>query len=136
MTDEFEAYFGPGTREERAARLDGEAVSDPTKFSNAETELSELLADILGYRPVNPSQHARWLLGKCYGDYDGLRKLITALRIEGELEWVQLKRKNAYSLRSVLAEEYAKERQADEKRQKMNSSDGRRARYVTEGVLS
>ena len=137
--DEFERYFGPGTREERAARaarLDGEAMADNAKFSNAETELAELLTDVLGHQPAAPGQHARWLLHKCLGDYRGLRKLITARRIGGELEWVQLKRKNAYSLRSWLAEEYVKEQQGEEKRRRANTSEGRRARYVTEGVLS
>jgi len=136
MADEFEKYFGSGTREERAARLDGEAMADNTKLSNDETELAELLADILGHQPAEPVVHARWLLGKCRGDYRGLRKLITARRIDGELEWVTLKRANAYSLRHWLAEEYATERQDEEKRQRANTSEGRRDRYVTEGVLS
>ncbi len=135
MTDLFDQLFG-GTREERKARLDGAAMADPANFSHDEVELAELLTDVLGHTPNNPAKHARWLLVKCKGDYDGLRKLITSLRMQGELEWVQLKRKNVYSLRSVLAEEYAREQQIEEQRLAMNTPEGRRARYVTEGVLS
>lgn len=135
MIDLFDQYFA-APREERAARLDGAAVAHPDNFSHAEVELAELLADILGHIPNDPANHARWLLVKCKGDYDGLRRLITALRIEGQLEWVQLKGKKIYSLRSWLAEEYAGERQVEEQRLAMNTIEGRRARYVTEGVLS
>lgn len=136
LEDEFEKYFGPGTREQRAARLDGAAVANPTNHSANELALGELLSDVLGYQLRLPGCNARWLLEKCNGDYDGLRTLITSLRMQGKLEWVQLKRKNVYSLRFSLAEEYAKERQVEEQHQAMNTSEGRRARYVTEGVLS
>jgi len=93
--------------------------------------LAELLADVLGHQPAEPGMHARWLLGKCQGDYDGLRKLITALRIDGELEWVRLKRKNAYSLRHWLAEEYQREHQIEERRQRANTPAGRVERYAS-----
>ena len=133
MTDLFDQLFA-APREERAARLDGAAVADPTNFSYAEVELAELLTDVLGYTPNDAAKHARWLLVKCKGDYDGLRRLITKLRIEGELDWVQLKRKKAYSLRYWLAEEYAEERQAEEQRQALNTLEGRKARYAYPGV--
>jgi len=136
MTDAlWEDWFG-GRQKERAARLDGEAVSNPTKHSANEVAMAELLADVLGHQPAEPGMHARWLLGKCQGDYDGLRKLITALRIDGELEWVRLKRKNAYGLRHWLAEEYAEAQQAEEQWSEAHTTAGRRAKYVTEGVLS
>ena len=135
MKDEFEKYFGSGTREQRAARMDGEAVANPTKYSADEQALGDLLTDILGHRPVKPGQHARWLLHECGGNYDGLRRLITTKRLQGDLDWVQGKGKNVYSLRSVLAEEYQRERQAEKQRQFENSSAGRLARYAYPGIL-
>ncbi len=136
MTDDlFDEYFA-APREERAARLDGAAISDPSSFSHTEVELGELLVDILGHTPNDAARHTRWLLVKCKRDYDGLRRLITKLRIEGELDWVQLRGRNVYSLRGWLAEEYTKEQQAEERRLALNTTEGRRARYVTDGVQS
>lgn len=133
MTDLFDQLFA-APREERKTRLDGAAIAHPDNFSHDEVELAELLADILGHTPNDAARHARWLLVKCKGDYDGLRRLITALRMQGELEWIQ--GKNIYSLRGWLAEEYARERQAEEQRLAANTTAGRRRRYVTEGVKS
>lgn len=132
MTEDtlWEEYF-TDSREDRARRLDNAAMADPTKFSSAETEMAELLADVLGHTPNDPGWHARWLLTKCSGDYDGLRRLITALRMQGDLDWVQLKRRNVYSLRSWLAEEYTKEQQAEEQRLAAKTSEGRIARYAS-----
>ncbi len=134
MTDDlFDEYFA-APREERAARLDGAAVAHPNNFSHAEVALGELLVDILGHTPNGLAKHARWLLTKCKGDYDGLRKLITSLRIEGELDWVQLKGKNVYGLRHWLAEEYARDHLVEERRQAMNTTEGRIKRYSFPGV--
>jgi len=133
--DLFAQYFN-GTREERA-RCDGEAIADPTKPNGAEMELAALLADVLGYRPTNAGQHARWLLLRCENDYDGLRRLIVAMRQRGDLGWVQAQGKTVYSLRAVLVEEYQREHQAEEKRAALNTTEGRRARYASyPGVLS
>jgi len=51
--------------------------------------------------------------------------------MQGDLDWVQLKRRNVYSLRSWLAEEYQREREAEEQRLAANTSEGRIARYAS-----
>lgn len=136
MTDDFEQHFGPGTREERAARLDGEAVADPTKHSSAEVELAKLLADTLGYG-YSLVKHTRWLLTECGGDYDGLRKTIVAMGHDaGWLSWVYDNSVGIWPVRAMIVEKYKHDAAREKKRRFVDSTEGRRARYVTEGVLS
>jgi len=115
-------------------KQDGQAIADPTCHSANEVALGELLTDILGYKPNRPAQHARWLLTECRNDYDNLRRLIVRLRIEGKLDWLRLQRRNVYSLRAYLAEEWARERQDQERREYQNTTEGRKARYLYPGV--
>jgi hypothetical protein len=93
----------------QALAQDAAAIADPSKASHAEKEVCRLLSQMLGYRPVNATQSARWLLVRCGNDYEGLRKLIIAKGQDFEfMQWV-LDQANVYQLRAVLADEYRKE---------------------------
>lgn len=120
-----------------ALQQDGEAMADPTKASHGEVELGKLLADMLGYDSPDDPMQARRLLTACGNDYDGLRKLVVAMRSRGDLEWVRARHANVYQVRACITKAYHREMRAEQERARLDTTEGRRARYAGHpGVVS
>jgi len=128
--DEFGKYFGPGNREERAARLDGEATADPTKASSAEHDLASKLQDIMRCE-YDVSRHVRWLLEQCGGDVDGLASLLVAKANDfGFLSWVWDNEANIYQVRAMLKADYDVQQGRQQRQEKISTAEYRHEKYA------
>ena|GEM_PF-2549781 len=142
MTDAmWNECFG-GTREERAARLDGEAVADPTKASSAEVELARFLANMLEYDYKSFQKilklKARELLQYCRGDIDGLWEVLEGKAQDMRwLQWVISEDVSIYGVIPQIKGAYSRHMEQQRKHAVANTAAGRKARYANyPGVLS
>jgi len=135
MTDLWQAYFEEPDREVRAARLDGEAIADPTKASSIETELARFLANMLeyDYQPFQKilKRKARELLEFCQGDVDGLWEVLEGkARDTRWLHWVISNNASIYSVIPQIKDAYSRHLEQQRKRAIANTTAGRQSRYI------
>ena len=123
-------------RETRAAKLDGEALADPTKPCSMTVELARFMAIMLEYdygvyRP-ELLRTVRWLIEKCAGDVGGLRAVLEAKARDARwLAWATGEDVSIYAVRRMLADAYARRLKQGRERQFANTTEGRRARYAS-----
>lgn len=144
MTEDlFDQYFG-GTREERAlgltgkdraARMDGEAVADPTKPGSEVEELARFMAVMLEYDwevyQAELLRAVRWLLQKSGVGVDSLRATLEAkARDANWLAWAVREDVNVYAVRRMLLDAHARRVHIERKRRHRASPAGRRERYA------
>jgi len=135
MMDDFERYFGLGNREERAARLDGEAMADPTKDCSETERLARFMSVMLEYdweaSRTELLRAVRWLLQKPGMDVEGLRATLEAKAKDADwLAWAIGKDVNLYAVRKMILDSHARRIQIERGRRRANTTEARRQRYA------
>ena len=144
MTDEFEKYFGKGNRDERAlvlsakdraARLDGEALADPTRHCSKTEKLARFMAVMLEYDwevyRAELLRTVRWLLQKPNMDMEELRATLEAKARDVDwLAWAVGEDVNLYAVRKMLLDSHARRIEIERGRRLANTTEARRKRYA------